>query len=164
LVLALLVAVFFFVYNPLGLGPEPDTVLSSAFFATPAEDLSELELLVEGEEAFKEVLAAVDSAKSSIFVQTYIWKDDNIGMRMVNRLKAAADRDVKVTVSKDFLGTFFELGDMLKGKPSPVYTSAGLRGYDNIESKYGGVRRNRPQQVLRCGRAHSYFRRYEHRR
>jgi len=133
LVLALLVAVFLFVYNPLGLGPEPDTVLSSAFFATPAEDLSELELLVEGEEAFKEVLAAVDSAKSSIFVQTYIWKDDNIGMRMVNRLKAAADRDVKVTVSKDFLGTFFELGDMLKGKPSPVYTSAGLKGYDNIE-------------------------------
>ncbi len=133
LVLALLVAVFFFVFNPLGLGPEPETVLSSAFFAAPAKDLSELELLVDGEEAFKEVLAAVDAAKSSIFVQTYIWKDDNIGMRMVNRLKTATDRHVEVTVSKDFLGTFFELGDMLKGKPSPVYTSAGLRGYDNIE-------------------------------
>ena len=66
-------------------------------------------------------------------MQTYIWKDDDIGSQIVNKLKAAADRGVQVTVRKDLLGTVFELGDMLKGRPSPVFTKAGLRGYDNIE-------------------------------
>lgn len=44
-----------FFFNPLGLGPEPETVLSSDFFKTPAPDLSELELLVDGGEAFDRI-------------------------------------------------------------------------------------------------------------
>jgi cardiolipin synthase len=51
------------------------------------------------------------------------------------KLKEAADRGVEVTVSKDALGTVFELGDMLRGKPSPVFTKRGLKGYDNITVK-----------------------------
>ena len=31
------------------------------------------------------------------------------------------------------LGTFFELGDIIKGKPSPVFTREGLRGHENID-------------------------------
>ena len=133
LALVFLVGAFFFVFNPFGLGPEPDAVLPRSFFTTPAEDLSELELLVGGEEAFKEILFALDDARSSIFVQTFIWKDDNIGGQVVNRLKAAADRGVEVTVRKDLLGTVFELGEMLKGRPSPVFTKSGLREYKNID-------------------------------
>ena len=120
-------------FNPLGLGPEPETVLSCEFFDTPVQDLSQLELLVDGEEAFDEILEAIDGARSSIVVQIFIWKDDTIGRRIVSRLKAAADRGVKVTVRKDVLGTFFEFGDMVKGKMSPVFTQAGLRGYENID-------------------------------
>lgn len=60
--LLLMVALFFFVFNPLGLGPEPATVLPPAFFANPAQDLSELELLVDGKKAFNEIFAAIDSA------------------------------------------------------------------------------------------------------
>ena len=131
--LLLMVVLFFFVFNPLGLGPEPETVLSSEFFANPAQDLSELELLVDGKEAFKEIFEAIDSAESSVYIQTYIWKDDGTGQSVVAMLKAAADRGVGVTVSKDMLGTFFELGDMLKGKPSPVFTRAGLKGHENIQ-------------------------------
>ena len=133
LAFVLMVALFFFVFNPLGLGPEPDTVLSSEFFATPAQDLSELELLVNGKEAFNKIFAAIDSAESSVYIQTYIWKDDSTGLAVVAKLKAAADRGVRVTVSKDMLGTFFELGDMIKGKPSPVFTRTGLKGYENIQ-------------------------------
>jgi len=123
---------FFFVFNPLGLGPEPAAVLSPEFFANPAQDLSELELLVDGKEAFNEIFAAIDSAESSVYIQTYIWKDDGTGQAVVAKLKAAADRGVRVTVSKDMLGTFFELGDMLRGKPSPVFTRTGLKGHQNI--------------------------------
>jgi cardiolipin synthase len=132
LALLLMVALFFFVFNPLGLGPEPATVLSPEFFANPAQDLSELELLVDGKEAFKEIFAAIDSAETSVYIQTYIWKDDGTGQKVVEKLKAAADRGVRVAVRKDMLGTFFELGDMLKGRPSPVFTKAGLKGHNNI--------------------------------
>jgi cardiolipin synthase len=133
LTLAILTAAVIFVFNPMGLGPEPETVLSRDFFDTSAKDLSQLELLVDGKEAFHEILGAIDGARSSIFVQIFIWKDDAIGQRIVAGLKAAADRGVKVTVRKDVLGTFFEFGDMVKGKLSPVFTKAGLRGYENID-------------------------------
>jgi cardiolipin synthase len=133
LTLAILTAAIIFVFNPMGLGPEPETVLSRDFFATSAQDLSQLELLVDGKEAFDEILGAIDGARSSIFVQIFIWKDDAIGRRIVAGLKAAADRGVKVTVRKDVLGTFFEFGDMVKGKLSPVFTKDGLRGYENID-------------------------------
>jgi cardiolipin synthase len=133
LALLLMVALFIFVFNPLGLGPEPETVLSPEFFSRPAQDLSELDLLVDGQEAFKEIFAAIDSAQSSVYIQTYIWKDDGTGKAVVEKLKAAADRGVRVVVSKDMLGTFFELGDMIKGEPSPVFTRTGLKGYQNIQ-------------------------------
>ena len=72
LALLLMAALLFFVFNPLGLGPEPEAVLAPEFFADPAQDLSELELLVDGKEAFNEIFAAIDSAESSIYIQTYI--------------------------------------------------------------------------------------------
>ena len=133
LTILLMVALFFFVFNPMGLGPEPEIVLSSEFFTNPAHDLSELELLVDGKEAFSEIFKAIDSAEASVYIQTYIWKDDSTGQAVVAKLKAAADRGVRVTVSKDMLGTFFELGDMIQGKPSPVFTRIGLKGHKNIQ-------------------------------
>jgi cardiolipin synthase len=133
LALLLMVALFVFVFNPLGLGPEPERVLSPEFFANPAQDLSALELLVDGQEAFNEIFAAIDSAESSIYIQTYIWKDDGTGNEVVAKLKNAASRGVRAVVSKDMLGTFFELGDMMKGKPSPVFTKSGLNGHENIQ-------------------------------
>ena len=129
---AVLIGAFFFVFNPLGLGPEAKNVLSQEFFDNPSSQLNELRLMIGGESAFSEILSAIETAQESIFVQTYIWKDDKIGGLVVEKLKAAADRGVNVTVDKDVLGTFFELGDLLKGKPSPVYTKSGLKDYNNI--------------------------------
>jgi cardiolipin synthase len=131
-VVLLLVLVQFF-FNPLGLGPEPASVLDPAFFETTAEKTTGVELLVDGKEAFDAVFESLDSADESIYIQTYIWKDDATGRAVVEKLKAAADRGVKVTVNKDMLGTVFELGDMVQGRPSPVFTEKGLKGYPNIE-------------------------------
>ena len=126
-------AVVQFVFNPLGLGPEPDSVLPDAFFIKPEKADGRLKLLVDGKAAFDEILRAIDAAQSSIHVQTYIWKDDDIGRLVVTKLKTAANRGVKVTVRKDALGTAFEIVDMLKGRPSPVFTKTGLRDYKNID-------------------------------
>jgi cardiolipin synthase len=81
-----------FVFNPLGLGPEPATVLPDAFFSQPKKADGELKLLVDGKAAFDEILRAIDAAQSSIYVQTYIWKDDHIGQQVVSKLKTAANR------------------------------------------------------------------------
>ena len=133
LVIVILVAGIQFFFNPLGLGPEPKTVLAKDFFTRPTEDLSEIKLLVDGEEAFDTILTAIESAEQSIYIQTYIWKDDSIGKQVVLGLKTATRSGVKTTVRKDILGTVFELGDILKGKPSPVFTKAGLKQHENIK-------------------------------
>jgi cardiolipin synthase len=133
LALAAFVGAFVFVFNPLGLGPEPEKVLPDSFFKMPAKDLRRLELLIDGEEAVEKIRHEILSAESSLFMQMFIWKDDNIGRRLANNLKSLADKGVKITISKDPLGSFFELYDMIRGRPSPVYTTSGLKGYNNIE-------------------------------
>jgi len=106
--------------------------LPKGFFIELSKDLGELKLLVDGKEAFDKIFQIIDSAQVSIYVQTFIWKDDVTGRKVEAKLKAAADRGVKVTISKDPLGTFFELFDILKGRPSPVFTRSGLKNYKNI--------------------------------
>lgn len=133
LTLVIAIAAFMHIFNPLGLGPEPDIVLPDNFFEKPAKDLSRLELLVDGEEAVEKIRQELLRAESSVYMQMFIWKDDNIGRRLATNLKSLADKGVKVTISKDALGSFFELADMIKGKPSPVYTNEGLKGYRNID-------------------------------
>lgn len=131
--LILLLALIQFFFNPLGLGPEPTSVLGPAFFKTTVKSMTGVELLVDGKEAFDAIYKDLDSSRKSIYIQTYIWKDDETGRAVVERLKKAADRGTDVFVNKDLLGTVFELGDMIKGNPSPVFTSAGLKGYPRIQ-------------------------------
>lgn len=135
LALLVLAATIEFVFNPLGLGPEPDSLLQEKFFNVPSEDLSGLTLLIDGQEAFSAVLDAIDLASKTVFVQTFIWKDDNIGEKIVHALIGAAARGVKVSVKKDALGTFFELGDTFKGRPSPVFANSGFKERENISVK-----------------------------
>jgi len=135
LTLLVLTALIQFVFNPLGLGPEPDSILNDRFFTTPADNLTDLTLLIDGQEAFDSALGAIDAASKTIFVQTFIWKDDDIGKKIVNALIASANRGIKVSVKKDALGTFFELGDILNGKPSPVFSNSGFKRHKNISVK-----------------------------
>ncbi len=133
LVLVILLGLVEFFFNPLGLGPQPASILGHAFFDTTVKNMNDVELLIDGKAAFDAVYESLDSAKKSIYVQTYIWKDDKTGKTVVEKLKKAADRGVEVTVNKDMLGTVFELGDIFNGRPSPVFTSAGLKNYPHIK-------------------------------
>lgn len=133
LVLVIFLGLIQFFFNPLGLGPQPASILGPAFFDTTVKNMKDVELLIDGKAAFDAVYESLDSAKKSIYVQTYIWKDDKTGKTIVEKLKKAADRGVEVTVNKDMLGTVFELGDIFNGRPSPVFTSAGLKNYPHIK-------------------------------
>jgi putative cardiolipin synthase len=62
-------------------------------------------LLNTGYEALAWRLRAIDSAVSSIDIQTFIWKDDQVGELLLSHVLAAADRgvDVRILVDDSFL-------------------------------------------------------------
>jgi cardiolipin synthase len=63
-----------------------------------------MHLLVNGEEYFPQLLAAIEAARRSIMLETYIFADDNIGARVAAALSAAAARGVAVKVLIDGYG------------------------------------------------------------
>lgn len=64
-----------------------------------------LRLLENGDEFFPLLLAAINSAARSVHLETYIFAEDNIGLRVGDALAAAADRGVAVRVVVDGFGT-----------------------------------------------------------
>ncbi len=61
-------------------------------------------LLVNGEQYFPILLAAIEAARRSIHLETYIFADDNIGKRVAFGLAAAASRGVQVRLIIDGFG------------------------------------------------------------
>ncbi len=66
---------------------------------------SGVQLLTHGLDALSARLAIADTAESTLDVQYYIWKPDNTGRLLANRLVRAADRGVKVRLLIDDVGT-----------------------------------------------------------
>jgi cardiolipin synthase len=64
-----------------------------------------LRLLEGGDEFFSLLLAAIESAAKSVRLETYIFAEDNIGVRVADALAAAAARGVAVRVVVDAYGT-----------------------------------------------------------
>jgi cardiolipin synthase len=63
-----------------------------------------MELLVNGEQYFPRLLAAIEGARRSIHLETYIFANDNIGTRVALALADAAARGVRVRVIIDGFG------------------------------------------------------------
>ena len=62
-------------------------------------------LLIDGEDAFREVVRGLESARDEILVETYILRDDRIGDSVKEALAAAAARGVRVCVLADAVGS-----------------------------------------------------------
>ena len=88
-------------------------------------------LLSGGGAAFEELLRLCGGARRSIDLNMFIWRDDEIGDRLGRALLQAADRGVRVTVSKDRYGGVYERAEETgqsfwhKG-PDPLCGAAGL--------------------------------------
>lgn len=80
-------------------GPLAD--FSIAFFAEKEESLSGFHLLAASKEALEARLALIDSARHSIDLQYFIWKNDAVGTLLFDRLLQAADRGVRVRLIID---------------------------------------------------------------
>jgi cardiolipin synthase len=71
---------------------------------TPLRDGNRIDLLNSGAEYFPALLAAIEAAESEIFVEAYIYADDDTAMRVTEALAAAARRGVAVRVLVDGFG------------------------------------------------------------
>jgi cardiolipin synthase len=69
------------------------------------EEGNTVDLLCGGSEFFPELLAAIESAKREVYLETYIYHDDDTGRRVTDALIAAARRGVQVRVSVDGFGS-----------------------------------------------------------
>ncbi|HTN49797.1 MAG TPA: cardiolipin synthase ClsB [Burkholderiaceae bacterium] len=64
-----------------------------------------LQLLEGGEQLFPRLIAAIETAQHSVRLETYIFAEDNVGLRVADALAAAAGRGVAVQVVVDAFGT-----------------------------------------------------------
>ncbi len=77
-----------------------------------------IELYTEGDELFEAMLAAIGSAKKKVWMETYIFVDDEVGQRFAQALSDKAKAGVEVRLLVDTLGSLFQfyrtLGPMLE--------------------------------------------------
>ncbi len=64
-----------------------------------------VELLCGGSEYFPALITAIEGAREEIYLETYIYHDDETGRRLADALSAAARRQVKVHVTVDGFGS-----------------------------------------------------------
>jgi cardiolipin synthase len=73
--------------------------------AQPLTPGNKIQPLVNGDEAFPAMLAAIEAAKTTISLTTYIFDNDKSGEKFVTALKAAVERRIEVRVLIDAAGT-----------------------------------------------------------
>ena len=65
-------------------------------------------LLINGKEAFPTIIHRIKNAKREIIISMFIWRDDVIGNEIADALLNAANRGVKINITKDKVGSIFE--------------------------------------------------------
>ena len=71
----------------------------------------DIHLLRDGSEAFPEILSCIQKATKSIVINMFIWRGDQIGSAIAEAVLLAADRGVKIEITKDRYGICCEYGE-----------------------------------------------------
>ncbi len=107
-------------------------LLFSRHTASAAASRPRARLWVDAE-AFVRIKKLLRRARHTIIIQMFIWKDDRLGREMAALLTLMADRGVRVYVSKEAVGDFFEMsGDFLATKTSSEAVWRRFWGHPNI--------------------------------
>jgi cardiolipin synthase len=83
--------------------------VSQAVSGRPLTEGNQVRPLFNGEEAYPQMLAAIDSATRSVYLMTYILENDRTGRRFLSALEAAQRRGVEVRVLLDGFGDWYSL-------------------------------------------------------
>jgi cardiolipin synthase len=76
--------------------------------APEAEPSATLRLLAGGPAAYARIFDRIATARRSVLVRAFEWRDDATGQALAQALLAAADRGVEVTIVKDHVGSYYE--------------------------------------------------------
>lgn len=68
-----------------------------------------VEVLINGEQTYPPMLAAIERARRYVYLSTYIFETDDIGRRFIDALSAAGERGVDVRVLLDGFGDYYAL-------------------------------------------------------
>jgi cardiolipin synthase len=85
------------------------------------EEGNQVDLLCGGSEFFPAVIGAIESARREVYLETYIYHEDDTGRQITDVLTAAARRGVKVHVSVDGFGS-----DNLASSIREAFAAAGV--------------------------------------
>lgn len=81
--------------------------LSDAVTRRPLVCGNRVDILHNGEQAYPPMLQAIREARESVFLSSYIFTPDRVGMEFVRELIAAADRGVDVRILIDAFGELY---------------------------------------------------------
>lgn len=70
---------------------------------------NQVKTLYNGEQAFPEMLEAIDAAQQEVLLSTYIFDNDDTGLQFISKLVLARDRGCKVNVLVDDAGIRYSL-------------------------------------------------------
>jgi cardiolipin synthase len=79
---------------------------------------SDITLYTFGADLYADMLASIRGAKKQIFIETFIWKDDETGNQFKDALNEAAERGVKVYVIYDVFANLVVPGSFFKFHPA----------------------------------------------
>lgn len=99
---------------------KPFARLGEAVSGRPLLTGNAVEILRNGDEAYPAMLAAIDAARSSVTMGSYIFAGDEAGVKFVEALARAVDRGVEVRVLIDGIGVRYTW--------PPVYHALRKRG------------------------------------
>jgi len=98
-------------------GVKPIARISDAVTRRPLVGGNRIELLHNGEQVYPAMLEAIEGARRSMFLSTYIFETNDTGRRFIDALARAAGRGTDVRVSIDGIGELYSIpraGTLLK--------------------------------------------------
>ena len=78
------------------------------------EAYADFTLLVDGKNAFPEIIKCIENAKYSVEINMFIWRDDEIGNRVARAVLTAAENGAKIYISVDRYGVVLEKAEEAK--------------------------------------------------
>lgn len=99
--------------------PQSTSLGRLAAAAAPAPDVSGFRLLISGEDAFGALAALIDRAEHSLDLQYYLIRSDPSSRALMRRVRAAADRGVRVRLLLDDLNTTGQDAGLLRFTAHP---------------------------------------------
>lgn len=82
-----------------------EDLLSDIDDGAPIHQRNRVELFFDGDEAFEAMREAIAGARREVLLESYIFRDDQVGQQMLEALKTSAERGVTVRVLVDDYGS-----------------------------------------------------------